>query len=166
VYVAVKIQGSFELDDREQKALSNIEEYGCHVLNVAEGEGEPSFTYSIGISKKQNKPDLVVLGLKTELAHSMVNNYRDRLIDGEHFVPGKLYPDFLGDFDVCFTKVAKKHFKEYFGWGIWLHEGTDFEVLQMVWPTTDGDWPWAENKSEYYQWAQPILNENGVLDEI
>jgi hypothetical protein len=49
----VKFQGSFELDDRDKKALSDIEEYGCHVLNVAEGEDEPSFTYSIGINKNQ-----------------------------------------------------------------------------------------------------------------
>lgn len=162
----VKFQGSFELDERDQKALSDIEEYGCRVLNVAEGEGEPSFAYSIGINKKQSKPDVVILGLKTELAHSMVNNYKNRLLEGEVFVPGKFYPDFLGDFDVCFIKVAKKHYNEYFGWGMWLHDGNDFDVLQMVWPTTDGVWPWAEEKSEFYQWAQPILTESGVLNEI
>ena len=154
------------MDERDQKALSDIEEYGCRVLNVAEGEGEPSFAYSIGINKKQSKPDVVILGLKTELAHSMVNNYKNRLLEGEVFVPGKFYPDFLGDFDVCFIKVAKKHYNEYFGWGMWLHDGNDFDVLQMVWPTTDGVWPWAEEKSEFYQWAQPILTESGVLNEI
>lgn len=154
------------MDDRDKKALSDIEEYGCHVLKVAEGEGEPSFTYSIGINKKQNKPDLVIMGLKTELAHSMANNYKNRLLSGEVFESGKFYPDFLENFDVCFVQVAKKHYKEYFGWGLWLHDGSDFEMLQMVWPTTDGIWPWSEDKSEFYQWAQPILTESGVLNEI
>jgi hypothetical protein len=64
------------MDEREQKALNDIEKYGSHVMNVMEGDGEPSFTYSIGINKKQNKPDIVILGLKSELAHSMANNYR------------------------------------------------------------------------------------------
>jgi hypothetical protein len=154
------------MDERDQKALDDIEEYGCHVMNVMEGDDEPSFTYSIGINKKQNKPDVVILGLKSELAHSMANNYKNRLLDGEVFEPGNYYSDFLGDFDVCFVKVSKKYFKEYFGWGLWLHKGDDFEMLQMVWPTTDGVWPWGENKSDFYKWAQPILNEDGVLNEI
>lgn len=154
------------MDERDQKALDDIEEYGCHVLNVMEGEGEPSFTYSIGINKVQDKPDVVVFGLKTELAHSMVNNYKDRLLKGESFEPGKYYSDFLSDFEVCFIKVAKKHFEEYFGWGMWLHGGENFEVLQIVWPTTDGVWPWHKERSDFYKWAQPILNDDGMLSEI
>ena len=154
------------MDERDQKALKDIEEYGCHVLNVMEGDGEPSFTYSIGINKKQNKPDVVILGLKSELAHSMANNYKNRLLEGETFEEGKFYSDFLGDFDVCFVKVSKKFYDEYFGWGLWLHDGNDFEVLQIVWPTTNGTWPWDEDKSDFYKWAQPILNESGHLSEI
>jgi len=157
---------SIEMDEQDHQALNDIEEHGCHVLNVMEGEGEPSFTYSIGINKVQNKPDVVILGLKTELAHSMVNNYKDRLLKGENFETGKYYSDFLGDFKVCFVKVAKKHFEEYFGWGLWLHNGDNFEMLQMVWPTKDGVWPWHEEKSDLYKWAQPVLNGNGTLSEI
>jgi len=154
------------MDEKDQKALDDIEQYGCHVINVMEGDDEPSFTYSIGINKKQKKPDVVILGLKNELAHSITNNYKNRLLDGEIFEPGNYYSGFLGDFDVCFVKVSRKHFKEYFGWGLWLHNGDNFEMLQMVWPTTEGVWPWDENKSEFYNWAQPILNESGVLNEI
>lgn len=154
------------MDERDQKALNDIEEYGCQVINVAAGEGEPSFTYSIGISLKQSKPDVLILGLKTELAHSIVNNYKNRLLQGEVFVPEKYYPDFLGDFNVCFIKVHKKYYKEYFGWGLWLHGGDDFEVLQMVWPTTEGVWPWAGEKSDFYKWAQPILTDTGELHEF
>lgn len=154
------------MDERDQKALDDIERYGCHILHVMEGEGEPSFSYSIGINKKQDKPDVVILGLKSQLTHSMINNYKSRLLEGEVFEPGKYYSDFLGGFDVCFVKVSKKHFKEYFGWGLWLHDGDDFEMLQMVWPTTEGGWPWYDEKSDFYKWAQPILNEDGVLNAI
>ncbi|MEP1445115.1 MAG: hypothetical protein ABJK37_03245 [Paraglaciecola sp.] len=45
-------------------------------------------------------------------------------------------------------------------------EGDDFDVLQMIWPTTDGLWPWFNDTSEFYRWAQPILNETGELSEI
>ena len=115
------------MDKGEEKALSDIEEYGCHVINVFEGEDQPQFSYSIGINKKQNKPDLIIVGLKRELAHPIINDYKNRLLQGESFEPNKFYKDFLEDFDVCFIKV---------------------------------------DKSEFYVWAQPILNETGKLNEI
>ena len=155
-----------ELDEQEQRALANIEEFGCHVLNVMEGEGQPNFSYSIGIEKKQSKPDLIIVGLKSELAHSMINNYKDRLLEGEIFEPGNYYSDFLEGFDVCFIEVEKSHYGEYFGWGLWLNKSHDFNMLQLIWPTTDGVWPWNEDKSDFYIWAQPILNKDGVLHEI
>lgn len=152
------------LDKHEQKALDNIEKYGCHVISVMEGDGQPAFTYSVGIEKMQNKPELIIVGLKSQLAHSMVNNYNDRITQGENIEPGRFYQDFLGGFDVCFIEVSKKYYREYFGWDLWLYGGTDFKVLQLIWPTTAGIWPWDEDKSEYYQWAQPILNDIGKLE--
>ena len=154
------------MDEQEKKALQNIEEYGNHVISVMEGDGYPRFTYSIGINKTQFKPDIIILGLKPELAHSIANNYRDRLLSGEIIKPGKYYSDFIGNFDVVFEKVACKYYKDYFGWARWLHEGDDFEMLQLIWPTTNGVWPWDDDTSEYYNWAQPVLNESGVLDKI
>ncbi|WP_395343802.1 DUF4262 domain-containing protein [Ningiella sp. W23] len=154
------------MDESDKKALDDIEEFGCHVLGVMEGDNKPSFSYSIGIGKKQGKPDLVILGLKNKLAHSIINNYKNRLLAGEVFEPGKYYSDFLGNFDVCFIEVDKKHYDEYFGWGLWLNNGDDFKMLQLIWPTTDGVWPWDNGKSEFYVWAQPILNESGGLSEI
>ena len=73
------------VDEKDQKALDDIEEFGCHVINVMEGEEESQFTYSIGINQKQYKADLIVVGLKRELAHSIVNNYKDRMLAGESF---------------------------------------------------------------------------------
>ncbi|EWH08602.1 hypothetical protein DS2_16689 [Catenovulum agarivorans DS-2] len=154
------------MDKQDQKALNDIEEYGCHIINVMEGDNEPSFTYSIGINQKQNKPDLIIVGLKRELAHSIVNNYKDRLLAGETFETGQYYSDFLGGFDVFFIEVDKSHYKEYLGWGLWLNNGDDFKMLQLIWPTTDGVWPWDSDKSEFYEWAQPILNDAGELSKI
>jgi hypothetical protein len=64
------------VDKNDQKALDDIEEFGCHVIGVMEGEDEPQFSYSIGINQKQNKADLIVVGLKNKLAHSIINNYK------------------------------------------------------------------------------------------
>ena len=152
--------------ESDKKALANIEEFGCHVLKVMEGEGQPEFSYSIGIQKMTGQPEVLVLGLKTKLGHSMINNYNDRVKEGEKFETGKLYTDFLEGFEVCFVEVDKKHYEEYLGFGLWLYDGFDFKTYQIIWPTVDGIWPWDDNKTDFYQWAQPILNAQGRIVKI
>ena len=148
------------MDQYEEKALSDIEEYGCHVLSVMEEAEYPGFTYSIGIEKKTKQPEVIITGLKQEIAHWMVNEYNNRVKAGEVFEAGKFYPDFLEGFDVTFKEVEKKHYTEYFGWGRWLYNGNDFRVLQLVYPTTAGIWPWEANASEDYKWYIPKLYAN------
>ena len=62
--------------------------------------------------------------------------------------------------------MDKSHYEDYLGWGLWLNKGDDFKVLQLIWSTTAGQWPWDTDKSDFYELAQPILNGNGVLTRI
>ncbi|WP_019605050.1 DUF4262 domain-containing protein [Teredinibacter turnerae] len=150
----------------DQKTLNDIREYGCHVLGVLEGEEEPTFTYSIGIFETQGKPELLILGLDPKLAQSMVNQYNRLLKEGELFEAGKYYSGFLEGFDVCFVEVDKKYHNEY-PLACNTHYGdSPYSVMQLIWPTTSGLWPWDENVSDFYLWSQPILNSSGVLEKI
>ena len=154
------------MNEQDRKALADIEKFGCHVLNVMEGEEQPRFSYSIGIEKTLNQPELIIVGLKPELSHSMINTYHRRLADGEVFIPEAFYSDFIEGFDVTFIEMDKKYYNEYLGWGLWLYSGNNFKAYQLIWPSTSGIWPWDEGKSEYYVWAQPILNSSGILEKI
>lgn len=155
---AVRAQGTF-VDKGEEKALKDINTYGCHVISVLEDDEHPPFTYSIGIEQTTGEPEMIVAGLKRELAHWMINEYNSRVRAGERFVPGQRYSGFLDEFDVEVRLVDKSHYKAYFGWGLWLYKGTNFRVLQAVWPTTAGIWPWEEGASDWYRYVQPLLNE-------
>ena len=146
------------MDEHEQKALDDIEKHGCHILHVMEEDDYPRFTYSIGIEKTTNKPDIIITGLKRELAHWMINEYRRRILEGEVFEPMEFYQGFLEGFDITFVEVDKKHYEEYLGWGLWYNKGTNFNMLQLVFPSTSGVWPWNENASEEFTWIQPLLN--------
>jgi hypothetical protein len=149
------------MDTKEQKALDDIEKYGCHVLQVmAEGE-LPPFSYSIGITKKLGKPEIIVVGLKEPIAGFVINEYNKRLRAGEEFLPGRFYTGFLEGFECTFDKVHPKHYREFFGWGIWLYKGMDFEVIQLIYPTTEGIWPWSQDAAEEFVRWQTILTETG-----
>ncbi|WP_428241178.1 DUF4262 domain-containing protein [Gynuella sp.] len=154
------------MDDKEENALNDIKEYGCHVLSILEEDNLPGFSYSIGIEKSEGEPEVIVYGLKPEIRQYLVNEYNHRIKAGERFIPGRFYSGFLGDFDVTFIEVSEQHYREHFGWANWLYHGNEFKVLQMIWPTTTGVWPWDAETSDDYNWAQPILNDTGSLTKI
>jgi len=141
----------------EEKALADIQKYGCHILHVMEDGSGPRFSYSIGIEQSSGQPELIVTGLKRELAHSIINEYNDRVRAGEVFEADTPYSGFIGNFDVMFRPVLKEHYEEYFGWGRWLYEGDDFRVLQLIWPSTKGVWPWDKDAPTDYTYFIPLL---------
>ena len=149
------------MDVHEQKALDDIEKHGCHILQVME-EGElPPFSYSIGLGSTYEKPDLCVIGLKEPMAKFVINEYALMLRDGIDITSGNMYSGLLEGFDVCFERVARKYFKEYFGWSIWYNKGRNFEMLQLIYPTTSGLYPWDTNfPTDLFEW-QPILSDDG-----
>ncbi|MDX8501203.1 DUF4262 domain-containing protein [Mesorhizobium sp. VK4C] len=146
-------------DPDEAKTLADIEEYGCHVLYVLAEDELPPFAYSVGIEHNFNAPELVVIGLKQQLSHSIINGYCQRVRNGETFGVGKRSSGFLGGFDCQFGAVHPDHYPEYFGWGIWFYDGPDFRVMQLVYPTTSGVWPWDAEASEWFRNWQPLLDQ-------
>lgn len=145
------------MNDLDRKVLENIDEFGCSVMHVAaEGELAP-FCYSIGIQRTSAAPEVIVIGLKYELAHHVVNEYNRRVRAGERFEAGGRYEDFLGGFAVEAVSVQQAAYKEYFGYNLWLYKGPNFEAVQLVYPNTSGVWPWEPEADEWFQAWQPIL---------
>jgi hypothetical protein len=147
------------LTSGDEKALADIEKYGCHVIHVLEDEEGPPFSYSVGVQKSSGAPEVIVIGLKQPIAHFVVNEYNRRVRAGERFERGARYEGFLEGFSVQFGAVARRHFDAYLGWDKWLYGGKAFEVLQIIYPTTNGVWPWDANASEAFRERQPLLGE-------
>jgi hypothetical protein len=145
------------MNSEESRALQDIEQYGCHVLQVLEDAIHPRFSYSIGIEQTTGHPELIVTGLQHELAASIINEYCSRLKAGESFQPNYAYSGFLEGFDVVLKQVNPKHYREYFGWALWLYKGSSFRVFQLVYPSTQGVWPWDPEAPDDYLWFLPHL---------
>src|SRR5687768_9695226 len=110
------------MGEYERNILRNIEEYGCSVTSVFDPDGkEPPFSYSIGITKSCGAPELIVLGLKPETGHWLVNEYRRRVGEGETFVPGVLYLGFLDGFAVRFAPVPAESRDKFMRSTCWLY---------------------------------------------
>lgn len=150
-----------QMDQYESNILRHIEEFGCSITSVFDPEERhPRFSYSIGISRSCGAPELIVVGLKPELGKWIVNEYYSRASKGEVFAPGVLYLGFLEGFAVKFVPVAREHREEYMRSTCWLHDGSDFEALQLIWPGTNGVWPYDPGASDWMRANQPILSGN------
>ena len=148
------------MNEYERNIHTHIEAHGCSVTSVFDAKGdEPPFSYSIGIAKTAMAPELIVVGLKREIGHWLVNEYNRRVKAGERFLPGILYLGFLEGFAVQFRPVTREHREEYMRSAIWLHNGPDFEALQLIWPSTEGVWPWGHEASEWLIANQPLLGQ-------
>jgi hypothetical protein len=145
------------MDEGDRKILEDIERFGCSVMHVsAEGDLAP-FSYSVGITKSSGAPEVVVIGLKQPIAHFIVNEYNQRVREGEQFLPGHRYSGFIEGFEVLAVPVGHEHYREHFGYDLWLYKGSSFEVLQLVYPNTSGVWPWQEEADEWFRRWQPLL---------
>ena len=144
------------MDAFDQKVIDSIEEFGCHVTQVFDPEGkEPDFSYSIGLFKNYNAPEILIIGLKFDLCQDLINNICEDYKEGKYLKVDDFNSDILDNFDCFVVEVDKKYYNEYFGQSIWYYKNTDFPVLQIVYPTTSGVFPW--DKKFPKRLKQPIL---------
>jgi hypothetical protein len=135
----------------DSRTRKDIAKYGCSVMHIFDPDGDlPPFAYSIGIQQETGAPEVVVIGLKQPMAHSVVNEYNRRVREGERFEVGKYYDGFLEGFEIRIGAVS-------FGQDIDFYGGRGFQVLQVIYPTTKGVWPWTEGAPESFLQWQPIL---------
>ena len=148
------------MNEAEKKIVKIIEEFGCHVTTVFDPEGEDSnFSYSTGIKKTYEAPEIIVVGLTADLGQSVVNNYAGRLKKGEKFEINKLYSGFLSGFDITFGDVSQTNKEDYMISSSWFNNNC-FEAIQLIYPTVKGIWPWDKEASENFHNIQPCLAED------
>ena len=147
-------------DEAERKALDNIKKYGLHVMHVFGDEKNPPFSYSIGLFANYLHPEIVIIGLKYELAQVLLNNMAYDIKRGKDFTAKTFHEGVLNDFLCYFGEVPKSVYREYVGWAIWFYEGTDFPLIQCVYPTVSGKFPWEKDFPEDAQFFCKMLTES------
>ena len=78
-------------DDAERKTLSDIKNHGLHIVHVFGDEENPRFSYTVGLFENYLHPEIIILGLKRELAQVLLNNMAydikmERIIQSENFM--------------------------------------------------------------------------------
>ena len=141
----------------DKRTRGDIEKFGCTVMHVLVEGKLPPFAYSIGIQQQTGAPEVVVIGLKRAMAHAVVNTYNARVRAGERFEPGKFYAGFIEGVEVAVADVPHSAYADYFGKSLDFYGGPKFSVLQIIYPTENGVWPWEQGAEQSFREWQPVL---------
>lgn len=148
------------LDDRQQQALDNIDTYGLHILHVREEGDLPAFSYSIGIEKTLGMPELIIVGLRHEVAQAAINACYSQMKSGTDVAPGARIAGLLGGgFECQIGDVTSTHAANYMGWASWLYGDEPFRACQIIFPNTAGVFPWERTADAWFKSQQPLLAE-------
>jgi hypothetical protein len=146
----------------EEKCLADIAQHGLRVMKVMGDEEWPEFVYSVGLHHTFGVPETIILGLRTDVSHWILNELADRARHGERFQVGDTIEGLLEGFPVQLRSVRHEQIEPHFGWARWFYDGDPFPTMQLVWPTTSGVWPWETGASEEFRRKQPLLESADV----
>lgn len=144
--------------EADAKALADIEQFGLHVISVMEDAEHPPFTYSIGIEQSLGMPELIVIGLKSGVACSAINECYRQMKEEGAIAPGARVADLLGGgFECLIGEASSEKVRYYMHWASWLYKGQPFRAYQIIWPSTAGIFPWEAGASDWLIARQPLL---------
>lgn len=148
------------VDKHESFIIDCVAEPGWSVQLVPAGDGadEPAFAYTIGLFHNYRHPELIVVGLRLELMHSMLNSVAERIKAGQTFEPGAPIADVIEGFEVTLRPVIEpESFKEHVGYARWFYKGKAFPLFQLVWPDKQARFPQEPGTTEAFNQQQPLL---------
>lgn len=86
-------------DEFEERAISNIKNYGLHIIHVLEQGNLPNFSYSVGLWHSYQHSEVIIIGLKPNLTRWILNELGRRVKEeNERFKPNHNYSGFLEGF--------------------------------------------------------------------
>lgn len=150
-------QPSDDLSPAEKKVLQDVFEEGVHIVHVPPTDGGPCFAATIGLWFHFEQPEVIVFGMPEEVAEDLLNAIADAADDGQRFAPGDRPKDLLVGYSVQFLEVPAERVAEYLGTAQWAYDGSEFPVVQLVWPDKQQRWPWDDDVREGFRDAQPII---------
>ncbi|GAA0894557.1 hypothetical protein GCM10009122_42380 [Fulvivirga kasyanovii] len=134
----------------EEKIVSDIKSYGWHIISVFEGSESYQFSYTIGLYRTYNVPELVISGLPREISCSILSHIVEDIKSGKRVGANMKSADYIEGYSCYFGLVDKPKYAEYFGKALWYYNGDNFPMLQCVWPNSDNLFPW-ETKMVFNQ---------------
>lgn len=151
-------EGKLRAKGRRVEMLTDIRRDGYHKIGVfSEVEGEPNFSYTVGMFHTYKHPELVVFGLDLDVGFAVLAAAKAQVAGGATFSPGDRSAEILDGTSVVFLGFAPTPYDEYLGQAQNFYRSDEFPVLMMTWPDREGVFPWAAGAPDWLKQRQPAL---------
>lgn len=147
---------------KDPVVVDHIGRYGWHVALVSDRDDPSPFAYTIGLFESYGHPEVVISGLNANLQamHTVLNNVGSVVARGGAYAAGTTRGDVLEGFLCWFLRVPDERYGEVVGQAIRHYGGRDFPLVQLVWPSSSGAYPWdgdldPVNRRRQTLWAMP-----------
>ena len=150
------------LSDADRAVIENVARHATHVVMVGSPDPTPTpdWAYTIGLHHTFGHPEVILFGLAPELAHTLLNDVRDLIVEGHHFADRTESDEVLTGRPVAFREVRPVWHEAYVGVMRWFYDGEPVPVLQMFWPDRESRFPWALDFDTRFAGKQPLLFED------
>jgi hypothetical protein len=118
----------------------------------------PGYAYSIGLPTAVEFPDIVVFGLTPVAAKGLIGLVVDARRGGTDIPIGVELVGLLDNELRCrFAPVDLAVWGPYFATAAAWYRGTDFEVVQLIYPDRNGFMPYETGFEQRMAFAQPVI---------
>ncbi len=143
-------------DESEAVTIDHVKAHGWGVMQV-QGIDMDDWAFTVGLWHSFRVPDLAMFGLRLEDMAQWLNiaaaKFRDEgAVQAEAALDGVLQ-----GFPLLVKPVRREWFEPLFGWGRWFYDREAFPLRQLVWPDSNGKFPWSPEAGERCRTAQPQL---------
>lgn len=148
-----------KLDELDHKMLEHILDYGWSDISVFPTKESPGlpFNYTVGLTLSGH-PELIIMGMDNQQMHGVLSSACQAIMNGTVFESGSYVATnvVLQQHRVAFVAVTDVRNDEF---PLTMAERMyhEFSALQLVWPDSDGRFPWDEDFAEMYRDRQVLL---------
>jgi Domain of unknown function (DUF4262) len=100
------------------------------------------------------------LGLSKDVAHQVLDIMAVGIAQNHPIDLSTTTDALLTGYSCCFVAVPKQNYLINVGFARWYYKGNNFPLYQIVWPSTDGHFPWNPSATESFRRWQAVLGEH------
>jgi hypothetical protein len=130
-------------DDIERRVISDISEFGWHVVHVLADEVGPQYSFTVGLYYTFQHPEFIMMGLNPATTHQIFTTAVAEISKGFVFKTDTFSDRLLESCSCQFTSVKPENYREYLGCANWFYRGlkSPYPTLQIIWPDQWGKFP-------------------------
>ena len=147
-------------DDHDIKVLSDVKDYGFHIVWIKTEETQPEYCFTIGLEYSYEHPEIILMGLPIGAGKNIINILGAEIKNGKKFIDSDDYIK-ISSQKFMVKKMDPANYGEYIGYFMWFYRSlkTPPAVMQLFWPDESGKFPWDDGFTEKFLKSQPLLCE-------